>query len=235
MQMKRISGILMALCLIASAAVVGGCNSEDPKNYNVPITWSLGGSSDCSWSIQGVPTPVDDVSITVWEHEGDEEPLSEAVTVPCSDLEYTIPRLKRGAYFVEVKGIAEYDDDDQGLIDLPILRQTMEIQAPYKDAHNNEFLLVQAKGSIHVIWSFANSLMCGPNGVTTIDINLADEYVACDEGQYTIEEVDTFQENNNLSIDALDDDSNELFSGDFENNPFMVLPGEVYEALVVLE
>ena len=234
--MKCILGISMALCLVASLAVVSGCNSEDPKNYNVPISWSLGGSSDCSWMIQGVPTPVDDVSVTVWENEDDEEPLADAVTVPCSDLEYTIPRLKRGTYFIEVKGIAEYDDDDQGLIDLPILRQTMEIKAPYQDTHNNEFLLVQAKGAIHVIWNFANGLMCGPNEVTTMDINLApDEPVDCNDGQYTIEEVDTFEETNSLSIDALDADDDVLFSGDYENNPFMVLPGETFEALVVLE
>ncbi len=228
--MKRILGICMALCFIASVAVVGGCNSEDPKNYNVPITWSLGGSSNCSWMIQSVQTPVDDVTVTVWENEGDEVPLAPAVTVSCADLEYEIPRLKRGTYFVEVKGIAQYEGDD-----LPILRQTMEIQAPYKDTHDNEFLLIQAKGSIHVTWSFDNGLMCGPNEVTTIDINLADEFVDCNEGQYTIEEVDTFEENNNLSIIALDDDDNELFSGDFADNPFMVLPGEIYEAPVVLE
>ncbi len=232
--MKRILGILMALCFIASAAVVGGCNTEDPKNYNVPISWTLGGSSNCSWMIQGVATPVDDVTVTVWENEDDEASFTDPVIVPCADLEYTIPRLKRGTYFVEVKGIAEYDDDDQGLIDLPILRQTMEIQAPYQDTHDNEFLLIQAKGTIHVTWSFDNGLMCGPNGVTTMDINLADDYVDCDEGQYTIEEVDTFDANNNLSIDALDDEGTVLFSGDFVDNPFMVLPGEVYEAHVVL-
>ncbi len=227
--MKRILGICMALCFLASVAVVGGCNSEDTKNYDVPISWSLGGSSDCFWNIQDTQTPVDEVLVTVWENEDDEEAIDPPVTVPCADLEYTIPRLKRGTYFVEVKGIAQYEGND-----LPILRQTMEIQAPNQDTHDTEFLLVQAKGAIHVIWNFANGLMCGPNEVTTMDISLADDFVDCNDGQYTIEEVDTFQENNNLSIDALDDDDNVLFSGDFSDNPFMVLPGEVYEALVVL-
>ena len=228
--MKRILGISMALCLVASLAVVSGCNSEDPKNYNVPITWSLGGSSACSWMIQGTQTPVDDVTVTVWENEGDEVPLAPAVTVSCADLEYEIPRLKRGTYFVEVVGLADYEGSE-----LSILKESMEILAPYKDEHDNEFVLFQAKGSIHVTWGFDNSLMCGANDVTTMDINLADEFVDCDEGQYTIEEVDPFEENNNLSIDALDDEDNVLFSGDYENNPFMVLPGEVYEAHVVLE
>ena len=207
--------------------VDGGTDSD--SNYDVPIAWSIGGSSDCSWSIQGNQVSIDGVVVTVWENEGDEEPLVEAVTVPCDDLAYTIPMLEIGTYFVEVAGLAEYDGNE-----LPILKETKEIQAPYEDTHNNEFVLVQAEGSIHVIWSFANSLTCGPNGVTTMDINLADEYVACDEGQYTIEEVVTFEENNNLSIDALDEEDTVLFSGDFADNPFMVLPGEIFEANVVL-
>ena len=228
--MKRILGILMALCFVASVAVVGGCNTEDPKNYNVPITWSLGGSSDCFWMIQGTQTSVDDVTVTVWENEGDEVPLAPAVTVSCADLEYEIPRLKRGTYFVEVVGLAEYEGTE-----LSILKETMEIQAPYKDDHDNEFVLLQARGAIHVTWGFDNGLMCGANDVTTMDINLADEFVDCDEGEYTIEEVYPFEENNNLSIDALDGDGTILFSGDFADNPFMVLPGEIYPAHVVLE
>ncbi len=234
--MKRILGICMALSFIASVAVVGGCNSEDTKNYDVPISWTLGGNTDCSWPIQGVLTPIDDMTVTVLENEDDAEPIDPAVTVPCADLEYTIPRLKRGTYFVEVVGIAEYDDDDQGLIDLPILKETMEIQVPYQDTHNNEFLLIQAKGAIHVTWSFDNLQMCGPNGVTSMDINLyPEELVDCNDGQYTIEGVSTFEETNTLSIDALDDENNVLFSGDFADNPFMVLPGEVFEAPVILE
>ena len=230
--MKRILGILMALCFIASVSVVGGCNTEDTKNYNVPITWTLGGNTDCFWSIQNVSTPVDDITVTVWENEGDEVPLAGAVTVSCSDLEYTIPRLKRGTYFVEVVGLAEYEGSE-----LSILKKTMEIKAPYLDEHepDNKFVLIQANGSIHVTWGFENGLMCGANDVTTIDINLADEFVDCDEGQYTIEEVYPFEENNNLSIDALDENDDVLFSGDFADNPFMVLPGEIYDAHVVLE
>ncbi len=229
--MKRILGILMALCFIASVSVVGGCNTEDTKNYNVPISWTLGGNTDCSWPIQSVLTPIDDIAVTVWENEGDEEPLAPVVTVSCDDLGYEIPRLKRGTYFVEVVGLAEYEGSE-----LSILKETMEIKAPYQDEHDNEFLLIQAKGAIHVTWSFENNQMCGPNEVTTMDINLyPEESVDCNDGQYTIEGVSTFEETNTLSIDALDEDDNVLFSGDYENNPFMVLPGEVYDAHVVLE
>ena len=158
--MKRILGICMVLCLAASVAVVGGCNSEDTKNYDVPISWSIGGSSDCSWSIDGTQTPVDDVTVTVWENEDDEEPYDGPVTVSCSDLEYEIPRLKRGTYFVEVVGLAEYEGSE-----LSILKESMEIIAPHQDSHDNEFVLFQAKGAIHVTWSFDNNQMCGPNGV----------------------------------------------------------------------
>ena len=237
--MKRemtVLGLVVTIALAISACVDHEDISDGPDastdtdiDYDVPITWTIGGNSSCSWSIQGVQTPIDDVVVTVWENEDDEEPLAEAVTVPCVDLEYTIPRLKEGTYFVGLVGLAEYEGNE-----LSILKQAMEIQAPYKDTHDNEFMLLQARGAIHMTWSFDNGLMCGPNDVTTMDINLADEYVDCVEGEYTIEEVDTFAENNNLSIDALDNDDNVLFSGDFADNPFMVLPGEVYEAWVVL-
>ena len=167
----------------------------------------------------------------MWENEDDEEPIDPAVTVPCADLEYTIPRLKRGTYFVEVVGLAEYEGSE-----LSILKESMEITAPHQDSHDNEFVLFQAKGAIHVTWSFDNNQMCGPNGVTSMDINLyPEELVDCNDGEYTIEEVDPFQENNNLSIDALDENDDVLFSGDFADNPFMVLPGEIFEAHVVLE
>ncbi len=229
-------GLVVTIALAISACVDHEDLSDGPDDstdtdidYDVPITWTIGGGSNCSWNIQGVQTPIDDVIVTVWENEGDEEPLAEAITLPCVDLEYTIPGLKEGTYFVGVVGLAEYEGTE-----LFLLKGAMGIPAPYQDAHDNEIMLLQARGEIHVTWSFDNGLGCGPNGVTTIDINLADEFVDCDEGEYTIEEVIPFQENNNLSIDALDDEDNVLFSGDFADNPFMVLPGEVYEAWVVL-
>jgi hypothetical protein len=211
-------------------AACAGCSNEDSKNYDVTIAWTVGGGTDCSWLVQGVTTPLEDVTVTVYDAEGDAEPLSAAVTVPCSDLTYTIPRLKRGNYFVEVQAWGEYDGQQ-----LPILADAKEIKAPYKDGDDTDFLLVLATGDIHVTWSFANGFGCEYNDATNVEISLAaGETVECGPQEYTVEGQTAFQEYS-VSVDALNDADDVIFSGSCADNPFVLLPGETYDANVVLE
>jgi len=211
-------------------AIAAGCDSEDTKAYDVEITWTVGGGTECSWSVMGgTQVPLEDVTVTVYTAEGDAEPLNPAVTVACADLGYTIPRLKRGTYFVEVEAWGAYEGQD-----LPILLDAKTINAPYAEGDDNDFTLILAPGDIHVTWSFDNGLMCGPNDVVNIDLSLADEDVPCDDGEYTITGKPAFAEYS-ISAEALDVDDEMIFSGEFEDNPFVLLPGEVYEAHIVLE
>lgn len=226
--MKNIT-MMLALAALASTVLVG-CDSEDTKTYDVPITWNVGGGLECTWSVQGgTLVELDEVTVTVYENEDDEEPMDAPVPVSCSDFEYTIPRLKRGTYWVKVQAWGEYDGND-----LPILVDEAEVRAPYKDSHDNDFTLFLAPGDIHVTWSFENGLMCGPNEIENIDISLADEDVACDDGEYTVEDKPGFSEYN-VMVNALDADDDVLFTGEFDENPFLLLPGETYEVHVVLE
>jgi hypothetical protein len=225
--MKRSIRILAILGLLA--AIGAGCDSEDTNTYDVPITWNIGGGMDCTWSVQGDLVQLDNVTVTVYEEDGDEEIMDGPLSVSCGDFEYTIPRLKRGTYWVKVQAWGEYDG-----YDLPILMDEMSISAPYKDTHDNDFTLLLSPGDIRVTWSFENGFGCEYNEVSHVDIGLADENVECGPQQHTIEGKPAFSEYSVL-VNGLNADNDVIFTGTFQENPFLLLPGDVYDAHVVLE
>jgi hypothetical protein len=219
----------LALALVALA----GCDSEDKKSYDVTITWNVAGGqgTTCAGMLNGPSgseqVDFETVAVTVYKADGDEDPIQQTVEVDCTAYEYTIPRLKRGNYFVELGAMAEYDDDY-----LPYYQAEGEISAPGKDGF--DFTLLQGKGEISVTWSFENLAMCGPNEVTEVEISLydGDETILCEDGEFLIE--DLFWGEYSVSVDGLDESGDEIFSGDCEDNPFEVKPGQTYDAHVLL-
>ncbi|MBW2277161.1 MAG: hypothetical protein JRF63_06690, partial [Deltaproteobacteria bacterium] len=145
----------------------------------------------------------------------------------CTDYQYTIPRLKRGSYIVELGAMAEYDGEY-----LPYYQAEVPVSAPAKEDY--EGVLLQGEGKIAVSWSFDNLAMCGPNDVTEIEISLysGDETILCEDGEFIIE--DLTWSNYNVTVVGVDGEGSETWSGDCEDNPFEVRPGELFEAHVVL-
>jgi hypothetical protein len=218
------------------AALVGamaiGCDSEDTKAYDVDITWNIGGGQTCSWIVEGETISLENVTVTVYTAEGDVDPLNDAVTVPCSDLAYTIPRLNRGTYFVEVAAWGEYDGEN-----LPIMAAAKTINAPYAEGDDNEFVLLQAPGDIHVTWIFPNSMGCENNEAETVKIITNDDViddVECGPQEYTVTDQTAFVEQS-VTVEAYDTDGEKIFEGVCDENPFYLLPGEIYDAIVYLE
>lgn len=219
-----------AALALASAALVG-CDSEDKKNYDVPITWNVAGSQGaaCVGTLNGPAGPeqveFDNVEISVYSEEG--EPIQQAVEVSCADYAYTIPRLKRGNYIVELGAMADFDGDY-----LPYYQAELPIKAPAKVDY--EAVLLQGAGEIAVSWSFDNSMMCGPNEVTEVEISLydGDETILCEDGLFTIE--DLMWDEYSVTVVGLDEAGEETWTGEYDDNPFEVKPGQTFEAHVVL-
>jgi len=220
-----------ALALLTAA--VTGCDSEDKKNYDVTITWNVAGAqgTTCVGSLSGPgvaeQVEFDSVAVTVYSAADDSEPIQQTVEVPCTDYEYTIPRLKRGSYLVELGAMAEYDGDY-----LPYYQAEIAVSAPAKDDYQGT--LVQGMGKIAVSWSFDNMKMCGANDVTEVEISLydGDETILCEDGEFVIE--DLFWAEYSVTVFGLDSEGSETWSGDCEDNPFEVKPGQVFEAHAVL-
>jgi len=158
-------------CAVASAAFAG-CDSEDTKRYDVTVTWNVAGAEVCSAYLNEDTTlEFDNVEINVYKTPEDTEPIQDAAQASCSEFSYTIPRLKRGTYHVELGAYAEDDDGDY----LPYYQAEGEIEAPSKEEDGYQFGLALGKGSINVRWGFEDYGWCDSNGVTNMDISLADE------------------------------------------------------------
>lgn len=227
--MRRV--VACAAALFLASAVLAGCDSEDKKNYDVPITWNIAGSqgATCAGTLNGPPgaelVEFDNVEIAVYSEEG--EPIQQAVEVSCADYAYTIPRLKRGNYIVELGAMTDFDGDY-----LPYYQAELPIKAPAKEDY--EAVLLQGDGEIAVSWSFDNSMMCGPNEVTEVEISLydGDETILCEDGLFLIEDLgwSTYD----VTVVGLDESGEETWTGDCDDNPFEVKPGQTFEAHVVL-
>jgi hypothetical protein len=213
-------------------AVCAGCDSEDTNTYDVDITWNIGGGPTCAWIVEGNTITLENVTVTVWGAEGDAEPLNAAVTVPCDDKAYTIPRLKRGTYFIEVQAWGEYDAQD-----LPIMAASKTLNAPTAEGEDTDFVLLQAPGDIHVTWIFANSMGCENNEAVTVKIITNDDViddVECGPQEYTVTDQTAFVDQS-VTVEAKDAEGETIFTGEADENPFYLLPGEVYDAIVHLE
>jgi hypothetical protein len=220
--------------LAAGLLVAAGCDSEDTKTYDVVVTWNVsGGQGDvCAGTLSGpgVSEQVvfDKVAITVYSAADDATPIQQTVEVNCADYQYTIPRLDRGSYIVALGAMAEFDGER-----LPYYQAEIEITAP-AGSDSYEAVLLQGKGKIAVSWSFADNKMCGPNGVAEVAVSLAtDERVPCEDGELVIE--DLYWSEYSVSATGYDEEGNATHSGDYDDNPFEVRPGQTYEAHVVLE
>jgi hypothetical protein len=229
---RRLITSVAALVLVA--AVVAGCDSEDKKNYNVTITWNVAGGqgTTCVGTLSGPgvaeQVEFDNVAVTVYSAADDTTPIQQTVEVPCTDYEYTIPRLKRGNYIVELGAMAEYDGDY-----LPYYQAELTVAAPQKQ-QEYQGMLVQGMGKILASWSFDNMKMCGANDVTEVEISLYDgsDTILCEDGEVLVE--DLYWAEYSLTVVGLDSEGAETWSGECEDNPFEVKPGEIYEAHAVL-
>ncbi|HUT77896.1 MAG TPA: hypothetical protein VM285_09435, partial [Polyangia bacterium] len=223
--MKRFSIGLLAAGLAAGLLVAAGCDSEDTKTYDVPIAWNIAGGqgATCVGTLNGPggseQVEFDKMAITVYDADDETTPIQQTVEVNCADYQYTISRLDRGSYVVELGAMAEYDGDR-----LPYYQAEIEIEAP-AGADNYEAVLLQGKGRIAVSWSFANNKMCGPNGVAEVAVSLAtDERVPCEDGQFIVENL--YWSDYSISAIGYDADDTATWSGDCADNPFEVRPGE---------
>ena len=90
------------------------------------------------------------------------------------------------------------------------------------------------KGDILIKWGFSNYEWCESNDVVNMDISLVDELVPCTDENYLMEDVSwaTYT----LTISGLDDGGDEVAYGEYnEGEPFAVKPGQLVDAMVVLE
>ncbi len=224
--MKRLMTFL-AIFGLAASFVVAGCDSEDNKTYDVPISWTIGGAELCSALVTPTETvEFDNVTITVYKNEGDEDAMDGPFTVPCSDFNTAIPRLDRGNYWVLVEAWGEYDD-----MELPLYSEAKAVKAPAQDDDGYTFVLVQSKAKIEVTWDFEIG-MCGANDVEDVQIGMVEEEIPCDDGVYTIEDLSGFQ-SYTVEVEGLDSDGETVLSGSEEN--IFLLPGQLYESIVILE
>lgn len=228
--MKR-NIIALAVVLAAVSAAWAGCDSEDTKRYDVKVNWTVAGAVTCSAYLDADTTlEFDNVEVKVFKVEGDEEPIQEAIMVPCSDFSYTIPRLKRGNYYVELGAYAEDDDGEY----LPYFQAAQQVKAPAANEDGYDFGLMLGKGDILIRWGFADYGWCDSNGVVDMDISLVDELIPCADETYLKEDVDWASYT--LTISGLDDSGDEVAYGEYnEGDPFAVKPGQLVDAMVILE
>jgi hypothetical protein len=230
--MKRFSIFLAAA--LAALIAAAGCDSEDTKTYDVPISWNIAGGqgATCVGTLNGPgvgeQVTFDKVAVTVYSAADDATPIRDVVEVDCNSYEYTIPSLKRGSYIVELGAIAEFEG-----VSLPFYQAELEVTAP-AGSDSYEAVLLQGKGKIAVSWSFANNKMCGPNGVAEVVVSLAaGEKVPCEDGEVLIENL--YWSEYSVNVVGNDADGNAAWTGDCADNPFEVMPGQTYEAHVVLD
>jgi len=231
--MTRFSMTLSAAVLAAGLLAAAGCDSEDTKTYDVTITWNIAGGqgATCVGTLNGPgvseQVTFEKVAITVYSIADDEEPIQEIVEVNCNAYEYTIPRLRRGDYFVELGAMATFEGER-----LPFYQAEIDISAPAK-SDKYEAVLLQGKGKVLVSWSFDNNKMCGPNGVAEVVVSLAaSEKIPCEQGEFLVE--DLYWSDYSVNVVGNDAGGNAIWTGDCADNPFEVMPGQVYEAHVVL-
>ena len=106
--MKRLLLITVSVVFVAVSLSFVACDSEDKKEYDATITWTVGGLQTCSSS--KLPTHGDvfldftQMIIKIYDDEKDVTEKPEAtvlnpIPVPCADLEYTVRKLERGTYW----------------------------------------------------------------------------------------------------------------------------------------
>ena len=228
--MKRLSfGMLAALAALGLAAAGG--DTEDGKTYDVTVSWNIAGAETCVFNLDAdTQLEFDVVQIDLYDAQGDEAPIQAPIQVDCADFGYTITRLERGKYFAEIGAWAEDEDGDY----LPYFQASGEIRAPAETEEGYEFGLLLGTGDIDIVWDFDGPGWCDSNGVTDLDISLVDELVPCDQESYLLEDVSPG--NYTLTIDGLDADGNDVVAGEYnDGQPFSIKPGELIEAIVVLE
>jgi hypothetical protein len=224
---------ICVLILLFGGVVVLGCDSEVVDTYDLEVTWTLGGSADCRISFQGDIVDIDSIRIRIFESEKDalaQKNETEDVTVLCAMGSNTMRRLEGGKYWMLVQGIGTIDNQA-----LPLYDSLSEVRVP---AENDRVRvsLTQAEGAINVTWGFASMLTCGfdkPNEVAEIEILSAESArVPCVDGQYTISDI--IANNYSVELNALNAAGDVI--GTIETDePFLVLPGQTYNARLIFE
>ncbi len=228
--MKNFGLIATALASIA-ALWVAGCDSENNKTYDIPISWNIAGAETCVFNLDAdTVLEFDAVTIDIYDREGDEQPIQDRIEVACSDFGYTITRLERGTYFLELGAWAVDEDGEY----LPYFQASDEVRAPAEEENGYQFGLMLGTGDIEIKWGFANYEWCDGNGVVDMDISLVDELVPCTDEMYLLE--DQTPGGYTLTIEGLDADGVPVSYGEYnEGDPFSLKPGQLVDALVVLD
>ncbi len=197
--MKRsLTNIFVAAIFVAACStVLLGCDSEDKTTYDVTVYWEIGGIQSCTSSalgdeFGGVPLQFDEVKITVYENEGDEEAVQDTTTVSCDDKEFTIYSLERGEFFIVLEAMA----DHQGQY-LPYFKGTATVVAPAEGDESYPISMRLNTGSAEVGWGFDKGV-CSSTGnmvkdvmitLTGINNTVETEKIPCENAQYLFEEL----------------------------------------------
>ena len=172
--MKRLSLFAVSVMAITFSAAFWACDSEDKKEYEATITWTVGGEPSCTSTRLddhgGIFLEFAQMEIIIYEDEADATdpeatPVAKPI-VPCDPKEYTVRKLKRGTYWVVVGGLADpYLDGER----LPYYQGAAELVVPTDE--KLAISLQMGKGTVEVGWDFPQ-FSCVQNGVTEVQITL---------------------------------------------------------------
>jgi len=195
--MKRITIMIMAIFVAAALMVTLSCDTEEEETHSVTVKWDIGGVPSCKseWDREDehISLSFDKVRITVFENKGDSEPVHDAITVECSEHQYTVHQLERGTYHVQIEAMADF----QGQY-LPYFEGSLEIVAPADDTEYAASLRLST-GSVEVEWGFERG-QCNSsrNMVKNVIITLEgtdvsnmieSESISCEQAQYSFEDM----------------------------------------------
>jgi len=253
---KLAAAVGLALCVAAQTA----CDTEDEgsgaqSTYDVTVSWEISGLQTCehllpaSAPYDGELLEFDEVSVTVWVQEGDEEPLQTPVRQDCEDHTYTIRGLAAGTYFVTMEAWATIEEGaDAGLgEELPYFQGSMEIDVPQTVEGDYGCPLEIGTADISVAWDFEEPGGCGLNGVETVDVYLEGDNghdrsiidVECDTSEMLLVE-DIPWDTYTLTVDGYSEDSQLTHEGTYvteeQETEFELRPGDWEDPFwVVLE
>ncbi|MCK9522540.1 MAG: hypothetical protein M0R76_05760 [Proteobacteria bacterium] len=219
--------------LVGAAIALGSCDSEVADTYDFDVVWTLGGSSDCRISFQGETIDIENIHIRMYKSKDDalaERNPTDDIVVPCEQKETTLRRLEGRKYWMLTQGIGTIDDQE-----LPLCDDLSEVRISANNLHER-ISLTQSEGEIDIIWGFASTLTCGfnkPNEVATIEIFSAEsDEVPCTDGHYLISNIIA----NDYSVTLNAKNANGDVIGTVKTeSPFLVLPGQRYDARLIFE
>lgn len=233
---------MMLAALLATAAMAGGCDSEDEKTYDLTVGWNINGFEICSSNLPETQFAQSEVVFTtvqvnVYEDETKAQSVQAPISVPCAQFATQITRLPRGKYYVTLDAYADYDGDV-----IPFFQGEKEVSIP-KDGDSITIPLVAGTGEILVYWQFSGGKTCGVDmaGEVTdvaIFVNGQQTKTTCGSGQVLLPDI-AMGTSYTVSAQALDASGNVLYTAQYlpsvSATEFTVLPGERYSVPLVFQ